>query len=496
MENEVRVLSITIENVKGLEGPYELNLGKPIPGKGRLITLIGDNEAGKTSFCKGIWGLFSGGHNTDLIRKGAEKARISAILSDGSEIERTITAKGHYPKVKPPEGGIPPKAIETYFKSLGSGPGFDPLLFCKMKKEERLNYLLRVMPIEFTEDEIAVAMGKKAVALLQPPSGPQNITNLDKFVKDLIARRGAIGTRRDEKAETVETLRKTLLTGDQDDDPRDWKKELALLGENRDAILKQERADVALIEGQLRDARQGLDAEIRKADDDARDEFLGLLERARKGDDLRTDERLTAFLAEDLMVLAERTKVLMDAAVAAQAAIDKVRADAATAIEGMATAITAAKAGADAQIRSGSIREQMEKFRKEARALSNDWDAVAAAIKAIGELRRSKLSNLPVDGIEVREDGEILVNALPFDEINTGEQYLKSMQIGAMSLGDAGLMFIDEAEHLGPTNWDLMEQAVIASGMTVIATRVASRAEVEKYGPGLRSEPAEALVLA
>jgi hypothetical protein len=458
--------------------------------------LIGDNEAGKTSFCKGIWGLFSGGHNTDLIRKGADKARISAILSDGSEIERTITAKGHYPKVKPPEGGIPPKAIETYFKSLGSGPGFDPLLFCKMKKAERLDYLLRVMPIEFTEDELTAAMGKKVVAVMLPPTGPQNITSVDKFVKELIARRGAIGTRRDEKAETVETLRKTLLTGDQADDPRDWKKELSLLKENREAILKQERADVELIEGQLQDVRQGLDAEIRKADDGAQAEFLGLLQRARSGDNLREDEHLTAFLAQDLILLAEQAKDLAAAASNARAAIDKVRADAATAIEGMATAISAAKAGAEAQIRSGSIREQMEKFRKETKALAADWDAVAAAIKAIGELRRSKLDKLPVDGIEVREDGEILVNALPFDEINTGEQYLKAMQIGAMNLGDAGLMFIDEAEHLGPTNWDLMEQAVIASGMTVIATRVASRAEVEKYGPGLRSDPAEALVLA
>ena len=67
--------------------------------------------------------------------------------------------------------------------------------------------------------------------------------------------------------------------------------------------------------------------------------------------------------------------------------------------------------------------------------------------------------------------------------------------IGAVSAGDLGLLVADKLEHLGPANRELFEDAVVNSGLTVIAACVATAEDLQKFGPALRSEPAAALML-
>ena len=491
METEVRALEIIVENVKGIEHAT-LRLRRMPPGQGQLIVLTGENGAGKTSLLRAIDGLLSGGHRTDLIRDGATKSRISMILSDGTEIERTITLKGSYPKVTPPEGIAPPKGIETYFKSLASGFGFDPLAFIS-KPEKRLDYLMKVMPLEFASHEISIAVGK-ADKLGTFPAGDLDINGVNRLIKDLIECRGRIGSRRDEKANSVETFRKSLLQADRGDTPRDWKKELGELERSKATIEESDRSDTKDIEGQLREVRDQLSSAIVKLDSDARDEFSRLLGVARNGILNETPENTSGKLFGIFAKLCETSRNLNIAAKAAQDAIDKIHADTSAALQGMAAAIEGAKAGAEQQTKDSGIREEMEKLRKETQALSKDWDTVAAAIKNLETLRRSKLKELPVDGLEVL-DCEIYMNGRQFDAWNKGQQILYALQIGGVGAGELGLLIADELEALGPANMKLLEQGVKESGLTLIVTRVATPEEVDKFGPGLRSEPAQALVL-
>lgn len=499
MENELRPLSIVVENCKGIEGG-ELRFQKMPPGKGQLIKLISENGHGKTSFVLAIDGLFSGGFHPELIRDGAEKFRAAAILSDGTELERTITRKGHYPKVTRPEGAELPKGmgIETYFKSLASGMGFDPIQFIT-KKDKRQEFLTKVMPMDFGEAEV-VAAGGPGLKLLAPPNGPAvkglDINGINALIRDLTTKRGNIGSRRDEKASSVETFRKSLLRVDQGDEPRDWKKELALLEANKAAIEKEEREDVSHIENQIKGERNRLETIIRALDDRAQSMFAALLKLAREGareDDI--EGGLPDKLADAMVMLSTNVRVLADTLRDAQTAIDKIRAENSEAMQEMATSIAAAKAGAESQIKDFGIREEMERLRKEVKALSKDWDSVAAAIKALEELRRSKLKGLPVDGLEVL-DGEVWFHGRKFDDWNKGEQIMYSLKIAAVGAGDLGLLIGDEFEALGPANMKLLEEGVIESGLTLVVTRVATPDEVNQYGPGLRSEPAQALVMA
>ena len=222
-----------------------------------------------------------------------------------------------------------------------------------------------------------------------------------------------------------------------------------------------------------------------------------LLAKARGGDvafdDLGGADPLN-LVRSDLKDIGAANFELSEAAKEAQTTIDQVRNENKAALEILAAEIATAKAGADQQIRDGAIRESMEKLRKEAQALAKDWDAVAAAIKALEELRTSKLKNFPVNGLEVREDNEVWMKGRKLDDWNKGEQLMYAFEIGILGAGELGLQVWDEYEHLDSENQKLVEEFVVESGLTVLAFCVASAEEVKQHGKKLRSEPAGALV--
>jgi hypothetical protein len=130
----------------------------------------------------------------------------------------------------------------------------------------------------------------------------------------------------------------------------------------------------------------------------------------------------------------------------------------------------------------------MKKFQAEAQALAQQWDDCQTAIKNLEALRLSKLENLPVRGLEVRDE-KIYIEGRRFRDLNTGAQFLKAIEIGSVGMGDLNLMISDRAEALDAEAFAFLEEAVVNSGITMLAARVAAS------GP-LRSEPAGALVVA
>jgi len=501
MSEELRPLSLTIDNIRGIEHA-ELRLKRMPPGQGQFIKISAPNGAGKTSLMLAIDGLLSGGHRPDLIRDGCDKSRISMLLSDGTEVERTITRKGHYPKVTPAEGAEAPKGgLESYFKKLGSGFGFNPPDFIA-KKDKRLDYLMKVMPMEFSLKELLAAIGN-AGPLVTTPAGALDLNGVNKFIRDLIEKRAQIGSRKDEKASSVETFRKSLALNDQGDQAKDWKAELVSLEKKRAGITSTESDEINAVTKAMTDLRLELAAKSRKAEDSFHEGIAELLAKARGGDvafdDLGGADPLN-LVRSDLKDIGAANFELSEAAKEAQTTIDQVRNENKAALEILAAEIATAKAGADQQIRDGAIRESMEKLRKEAQALAKDWDAVAAAIKALEELRTSKLKNFPVNGLEVREDNEVWMKGRKLDDWNKGEQLMYAFEIGILGAGELGLQVWDEYEHLDSENQKLVEETpspeefVVESGLTVLAFCVASAEEVKQHGKKLRSEPAGALV--
>lgn len=499
--DDLRVTCITLENIKGVP-KAELRFRQPESGKGQLITIYGDNAAGKTSILDGIASIFSGGHQPQMIRNGCEKAEARMTLSDGTDIRRTITRKGYSLKIVTAEGDEK-KAPETFVKKLANSFGFDPVAFCQADNAKRLDFLLKVMPISFSADEVVGAAGG-AVKSVPPPSGsigvvaPKMEPSLNRYISNLEEKRATVGSRRDEKASTVESHRKSLATADSGDKPKDWKAELATITAARNTIDEVERTEVDTITSAVAAKKMELAGKIVTRNDAAREEFQRLFDLARAGNTSEDDAAslydctiLTSAL-DDLSVFSATMKLVDEGE---QEAVQACRLKAATLREYNTKASADAQAGLESQIQTQTIRTQMESFQRECAVLTAEYDCIAKAVKDLEALRRSKLDNLPVSGLEIR-DSVIFVHGVEFDQINQASQWLKAIEIGAQGVGSVGLMIADEAEHLGPTNWENFEEAVIESGFYVVAARVATKVEIETFGGQLRSEPASALVAA
>jgi hypothetical protein len=481
-----------------------LRFGRPEPGKGQVIWLVGPNKSGKSSTLEGVRLPFTGGSRPDLIRDGADKMTAVMRMWDGVKnvkITRTQTVNGSYLKIET-EDGVVVKSPQAYVAALGASVGLDPLKFVAMKKEDRLKYLLTVMPMNFTQAEVGNAMGLATTKLAESiwtqikwfnNGESTDIEGVNRLIRELTEMRARIGSQRDENAGAGERLRKTLLVWDQGDGgpARDWRKELELLEANKAAIEKERDGEVDEIQAQLRRARDKCSLSILLRDGAARDEFAAALEAAHRGD----SEVSLDNIATNLSSIASSEVILRETAADAQAAIDKCRSEASSALEGMASSIQAARSAIESQAGRDGVREQMEMFRKQAQKMAADWDALKAAIAALDDLRLEKLKALPIDGIDIR-DGDIFFDGRQFDLLNTADRYLKAISIGVQGIGDSNLMTADDAEHLDADNRAWFEEAVINSGVNMICTRVATKEEVQRYGPALRSEPAGALVVA
>ncbi len=488
--DEVRVKHIGMENVRKLPN-VTLNFGGRKAGEGQLVTLTGGNDVGKTTFLDGTRALFAGGHDPDLIRHGEDKCVIRCGTTDGVEYTRTITRKGYYLSAVGADGlkFDPP---ESHMKKLAAGFGLDPIAFDKADKKQQMTWFLKVMPLVFAAPEIKVAMGD-AGKTISPPTVELDINGIGKLIKELTDKRAAIGSRRDEKANSVESFRKSLLASDSGDDPKDWTAEVARLTKERDSLDASERADIEGIQKQIDEFLSGSGVSKTTLNEEITGAYNTLLAGARSGIETNLSaKKLETFLNTLRQAVANELEVQKQAGDAKE----KIYQENVATRQTLAVDLEKANGGRDTQTRMQGIRDEMQKLQKEALALSDQWQIVDDAVKRIEKVKQSKLMNLPVEDLEVR-DGELYLDGSPWGDVNQARRWLKAIEIGAQGVGSLGLLTVDEAEHLEPINWLAFQEAVIESGLTVIAVRVQNDPrEIEKFGRGIRSEPASALVLA
>lgn len=461
---EVRVVSVTIENVKGIEHA-ELRFQSPAPGRGQLIKVMGENRQGKSSVLDALESCLRGGKTPELIRTGAKKAEIVMRLSDGHTITRTHTQKGSYTSIEGPDG-IPVKGGPmTFIEKLTSTFAFDPLQFIDAEPRERIAYVLKVLgeSLQFAQAEIAQALNG-AGPLLPAPEGGMDVTAFDRYKKSAEEKRAAIGSRMEEKADFIETSRKMLPAGDAGE-RKDWQAELARLAEEQRKTAVAEAAETQAVNAAMAEAVEIINADIQKRADAARAEFDRFMaELTGEKTDRRTAIRETA--ARDLAVVQVRWSDRKQAA---------------------AGEVANAQSMLEQDTRANTIRGEMERLQAECKVLSRQYDSVKDAVKALEELRRSKLAKLPVNGLEFT-DGRFLVDGKDFDELSGQERFVKAIEIAAQGRGALGLMILQEKARLTPKSLKELEDAVVESGLQVV---------LEHATEGqLRSEPASALAVA
>ena len=403
-----RITQVEISNVKGIES---LSFAA-----GAVTVLSGSNGVGKSSVIDAISAIFDGGHDPSLLRNGTDQGEVKITLDDGSTIRKRVTPLKSDLEVRNPEGGIVRRPAE-YVKALAQSFAFDPIGLVAAPKKERAKWLLEAMPIEFTADEVTRATDR-------PQVKPMTLEEVNGLRLALYTDRTNVNRDLERAVAVISDLRNTLPDGD---------------AEDQSAALTEAQAELANHRASLTEGKRTLEAQR---------------------DSLRAEAKATyeARLSE---IETEYSREL-------EAGTHQIQ----TAIEAATVRVTELQAKVEAQRKAAATRGAIEQRQQEQKQLGSQSLELDRKIKAIDDLKKRKLSDLPIPGVDVR-DGEVYVDGVPWEQVNTARQYEVAIQLGAMKAGELALMVVDRAEAFDEEKWDLFQAAVKGSGLQVIAARVA-----------------------
>jgi hypothetical protein len=434
----MQVTKVILENIKGI-AYRELSL------KDRAITVLkGANAEGKTSLLDGIRSIFAGGSDPSLVRQGAKVGKVVMELSDGTIIKKAQSAKGAQLSVTTANGETV-KSPQAFVDSLATSFAFDPLAFLRAPKKERAAYLMKTMPLKFSGGELhALKMGKVDVAgplrSLIAPDAVLDLAGFEKLKLSVYEKRRAANAAVKELESTVVNLRRSLpaeaMSGDHD------------------------------LETALQMARTDLAGMIRQADDDIADVRRDA-EAAREAARKQLDTALAEIKAEEDRVVEEIHGEGRKVVQPLQQRIGE--------LEGMLKRIGQIEA----------LKKHLAEQQERMAARSDEADALDRALTAMDALKKSRTDNLPIPGLELREDGEVYRDGIPFDHLNQAMQYFMSFAIASLSMGELPLVIGDELEHLDQSQRKEFFDAVTTAGWQYVGAEVTE-------GP-LRSDPPGAL---
>lgn len=116
---------------------------------------------------------------------------------------------------------------------------------------------------------------------------------------------------------------------------------------------------------------------------------------------------------------------------------------------------------------SKDVAQEAAVKRQEYTDLSERIDAVRAKP---GELLAS--ITLPVEGMAINAEGQVVINDLPISELSTGEKLTVAIQIAIATLGDLKIILVDGLEQLDPANQDFVLSKLAESGVQAFVAQV------------------------
>jgi hypothetical protein len=407
-----------------------------IPG-GAIVLISGANGTGKTSIIEGFSVVFDGGHHPELIGPYDDKAVVEIEFDNGWKFRRTTTFK-NYSLEGWSEDGVPIRKPAETLKKLVSGLALNPTGLVDAPEKDRVKFLQNALPLEFSGEEIAAALGQygRDVTL---PAEPLNADGFNQY------RDGYFGKRTDlnRKLRDKEGTRNTLVRSLPPEDDVDWTAQAGELRKQREAIQKRS-AQITL------DVERVQNEEIDRLKAEANTE----IKRIEAQLEIAIEERRAeakAGLEQTLAPLQEQQSAL-------------------------AGELGQAEERAKQQQRAAGVRDSIRRVDEEARQMAIEASRLDQVIEKLDALKKEKLNALPIPGIEIR-DGKIFYNGLSFDtQLNTAAQYVLSFRVAALTLGDLPLMLFDKAESLvGETRDEFIEGIKEAGFQVVMTEAVAGR---------------------
>jgi DNA repair exonuclease SbcCD ATPase subunit len=396
--------------------------------------IAGKNGTGKTSILEAIKAALKGGHDATLLRAGQKKGEIVLVLDDGTEVHRKVTESGSDTVVKR-EGKKVNKPVDT-LRQITDALSVNPVQFLLADSKDRARVLLESLPLEADYERLAKITG---LELRQRP-GVHALTIIEDVRQEVYDSRTGTNRAVKEKSGTIAQLRQALPpvpANHADGDEAELRGKLAEL----DTWLAGEKER---IDKKLEGLRTERDAAIQ-----TRMEQIATLQTEIAG--LREGYTTTEGKANT-----QRQKNL-----------EKYNTDS----QPIKLALAAIENDREAHGRRQQTLDTIANLETELETLEAQAASETQQLEAIDAYKLELLQALPIAGAEVR-DGELYIDGVPFDRVNTARQVEAAVELAQVRAGDLGVICVDRIEALDPEALEAFRQRAEESGLQMFVTRV------------------------
>lgn len=115
--------------------------------------------------------------------------------------------------------------------------------------------------------------------------------------------------------------------------------------------------------------------------------------------------------------------------------------------------------------------QTVDDMRKQLSGLKKDAVNQSTAIDNLQAFKIEILNNMPIKGLEVR-DGDIYLDNVQFDRLNTQTQVDLAIDIALMRVGELQMMCVDGLELMDSKHFDMLLDKLEERGVQAFVTRV------------------------
>lgn len=439
--SNIYVKSLEVKDIGGIE-KFSCDLG-------HVSVISGANGLGKTSLLSALNNIFEGGHDCDLRRNvdldgdgiletPCESGEIRITLSDGTTITKTITAKESKLLVKSADGGKI-GAAKTFLESLTPPKSFNPIDFLNADAKDRAAFLLKTLPLNFTDKEVNEALG------IPKTVGPVTLEKLNQLYDGIYDERKDLNVTVRDMEGVIASMEKSLPS----QEGKDW-------GAERDRIQKE----ISEVESNIKTVAAEIALEAEKALNEKRVEI------DKKIADLKAE--LSAFVQTveqtAAATLAEETRDMQ---------AHKVH---------LSEELGAAKANADREQQAAGVRQAINDQRKALEGHVAKELRLTKSLKALLDLKHKKLKELPIEGLDLKSDSKgrpvIMIGGVPLDKLNRQQALFVAIQAVQLAAGRLPLILLEAAE-IDDAHLAELAGAIKDAGLQLVVARWKNNAPLQ-----------------
>jgi predicted ATP-dependent endonuclease of OLD family len=394
---------------------------------GQITVIKGQNGVGKTSVIEALKYIFKAKSDPDIIFKGTDKAEVVMSIDDNIELHRFIKPGKTSLEVTKDSFGI--NKPQLWLDSMADFISINPLDILFAKPKERLEIMMGALPVKIDEQYLLELTGKAAAGSSNP------FDDINKIRKEVFDERTKYNVAHKEKVGALTQLKGSITSMN--------------IPENITELIEKaqlERTELVNHYNELIRKHEGIyNAELLEINQQTQIE----IDKIKAAAELRKKE-----LAD---VSYEKIKSFREDMGAGESAINVKLAT----LQEQNRQLGALE----------KTNELIRQYDKEATSLKETSESLTAKLEAVDKYKLDVLGQMPIAGLTI-EDGEIYLDGIAFDKLNTAKQILLAVDIALLKSGEFKLLCIDGVERLDANSLDILTNKINEVNAQAILTTV------------------------